>query len=269
MLLSSLKKKILYALSSFGYDLRKKKIYEQADDPFHIVSKLLTKEKKITIIDAGASIGETTEKLSKVFPLASIHALEPYTKFFNQLQNTLNKNKKIISKKLALSDENSTRTLNINKSSGTNSLLDSSYEGKEIYGDQLETFKTIKVKCKKLDDYLKEECIDEVELMKLDLQGSELNAIRGGFESFKKGKIKYVLCEILIQSHYDSQPSADKIFHELMGTHDYKLFNFYQHHHHHGYLCQVEALFVHSSKMKDTKYRTKELFMPYSSLSLE
>ena len=269
MLLSSLKKKILYTLSRFGYDLRKKKIYEKADDPFHILSKLLKKEKKITIIDAGASIGKTTEKLSKIFPLASIHALEPYTPFFNQLQSTVNKNKNIITKKLALTYENSSRTLNINKSAGTNSLLDSSNEGKEIYGNQLETIETIKVKCKKLDDYLKEERIDDVDLIKLDLQGSELDAIRGGFESFKKGKIKYVLCEILFQRHYDSQPSADQIFNELMATHNYRLFNFYQHHHHHGYLCQVDALFIHSSEMKDAKERAKKEFMPYSSLSLE
>ena len=67
--------------------------------------------------------------------------------------------------------------------------MDSSNEGKEIYGNQLETIETIKVKCKKLDDYLKEERIDDVDLIKLDLQGSELDAIREVLNHSKKVKL--------------------------------------------------------------------------------
>tara|TARA_Y100001933_G_scaffold140413_1_gene139273 strand:+ start:1668 stop:2219 length:552 start_codon:yes stop_codon:yes gene_type:complete len=178
-LLNLIRKTLVATLDRFGFDLRCKKLHEQADDPYHTISILLDKEKTRTIIDAGASIGDISQKLAEMFPLATVHTIEPYPPFHANLEKLAIKNKRIRAEKLALSDENGSKVLQINKSEGTNSLLRSNEEGKAIYGDLLSTTGEIKVKTQMLDDFIHENSIEQVDLLKLDLQGSELQALAG------------------------------------------------------------------------------------------
>jgi FkbM family methyltransferase len=264
-LLSLIKKIIRSILYLLGYQLKCTKTTEQSDDPYYAISILLDKEKALTIIDAGASIGDISQNLSEMFPLATVHSIEPYPPFHAQLEKVASENRRILVNKLALSDENGSRLLQINKSEGTNSLLKSNDKGKEIYGDMLSNIGEIEVQCQTLDDFLTENSIEQVDLLKLDLQGSELPALKGATKALKDGKIKCILCEIMFQAHYKSQPSASEILNTLMNNHDYNLFNFYQHHHHKGYLCQVDALFFHKSIHQsvlikaDAKYQNHSL----------
>ena len=123
-----------------------------------------------------------------MFPLATVYAIEPYPPFYNHLEKLAIQNKRIRIKNIALSDENGTQVLKINKSEGTNSLLKSNVEGKEIYGDLLTTTSQIAVKTQTLDDFFQENSIEQIDLLKLDLQGSELSALSGASEALSKGR---------------------------------------------------------------------------------
>ena len=204
-----------------------------------------------------------------MFPLADVHAIEPYPPFHANLEKLATNYKRIRAKKIALSDENGTRVLQINKSEGTNSLLRSNEEGKAIYGDLLSTTGEIKVKSQMLDDFLNENSIEQVDLLKLDLQGSELPALIGASLALSEGRIKCILCEIMFQPHYESQPSASAILHELMENHDYTLFNLYQPHHHHGYLCQTDALLFHSSIHSAAREKARSSFLPHTAVCVK
>ena len=118
-----------------------------------------------------------------------------------------------------------------------------------------------------LDDFLLENSIEQVDLLKLDLQGSELPALTGASKALSEGKIKCILCEIMFQPHYESQPLASEILHELMDKHNYTLFNLYQHHYHHGYLCQTDALLFHSSIHSFVREKPHLAFQPQSAVS--
>ena len=268
-MLNLIRKTLLETLDRLGFELRRKKLHEQADDPYHAISILLDKENTRTIIDAGASIGDISQKLAKMYPLATVHAIEPYPPFHANLEKLAIKNKRIRAEKLALSNENGSKVLQINKSEGTNSLLASNEEVEAIYGDLLSTTGEIKVKSQMLDDFIHENSIEQVDLLKLDLQGSELPALTGASKTLTEGKIKCILCEIMFQPQYESQPSASAILHELMENHDFTLFNFYQPHHHHGYLCQTDALFLHSSIHKSAKEKSHLAFHPYSAFGYD
>ena len=203
-MLNLIRKTLFATLDRFGFQLRRKKLHELADDPYHTISILLDKENTRTIIDAGASIGDISQKLAKMYPLATVYAIEPYPPFHANLEKLALKNKRIRAKKLALSDENGSKVLQINKSEGTNSLLASNEEVEAIYGDLLSTTGEIKVKSQMLDDFIHENSIEQVDLLKLDLQGSELPALTGASKALTKGKIKCILCEIMFQPQYES-----------------------------------------------------------------
>jgi FkbM family methyltransferase len=264
-----IRKALRAALEHFGFELRRKKSVELADDPYHAISILLDKEKTRTIIDAGASIGDISQKLTEMFPLATVHAIEPYPPFHAHLEKLATKNKRIRAEKLALSDENGSKILQINKSEGTNSLLRSNEEGKAIYGDLLSTTGEVKVKSQMLDDFIHENSIEQVDLLKLDLQGSELQALSGASKALSEGKIKCILCEIMFRPQYELQPSASAILRELMENHDFTLFNLYQLHHHHGYLCQTDALLLHSSIRMSAREKAHQAFHPYSPFGIK
>lgn len=251
----------------FGYEFRNIKQFEQTDDPYHVLSLILESDGINTIIDGGASIGDISQKLSYMFPCSTVYAIEPYPAFHTNLEKIASKNKKIQVVKIALSDENGSKVLQINKSEGTNSLLRSSEEGRAIYGDLLKTIGEIEVKSQMLDTFLDENSIEQVDLLKLDLQGSELPALLGASKSLSDGRIKCILCEIMFHPHYEFQPSASAILHELMDKHDYKLFNLYQPNYHHGYLCQADALLLHSSISSATKLKAQQFFHPNSNFS--
>jgi hypothetical protein len=92
-----------------------KKSFEQADDPYHAISILLDKEKTRTIRDAGVSIGDISQKLTEMLPPATVRPIEPYPPFHIHLEKLATKDKRIRAEKLALSDENGSKALQINK----------------------------------------------------------------------------------------------------------------------------------------------------------
>ena len=268
MLLNYIKRIIIKTFDQFGVEIRNKEIHGRADDPYNAISLLLDREKTKIIIDAGASIGNTTKKLSDIFPLAKVYAIEPYPPFYEELNKKVYQNKNIKTKRIAFSNINSSAILKINRSPGTNSLLYSSKDGESIYGNSFDTLKELVVKCETIDHFIDFHSIKNVDLLKMDLQGSELDALEGANSILKSGKIKCILIEIMFQKHYKSQPLADKILHKLMSEFNYSLFNFYQNHYHHGYLCQVDALFFHASIFEEVKKKAANTFFPYSVLPI-
>ena len=143
-MLNSIKSFIKETLNNHGYELQKSKLLTASDDPFFVLSKLLCPNEVNSIVDAGASIGETSKQLSKFFPKAKIYAVEPFPPFFETLSCLSKDNYKIFAHNLALSNFNGKSKLNINKSGGTNSLLDSNFEYSEIFDNLLK--KKIKLK---------------------------------------------------------------------------------------------------------------------------
>ncbi|MDA0725531.1 MAG: FkbM family methyltransferase [Verrucomicrobia bacterium] len=266
-MLNFVKRTLRTSLDALGFELRRKKQFEQADDPYHALPLLLDSKEVTTIIDAGASIGDISQKLAKLFPLATVHAVEPYPPFHESLESIASKNKHIQPAKLALSDQNGSKFLQINKSEGTNSLLKSNEDGKKIYGDLLSTTGEIKVKSQTLDDFIHEHAIEQVDLLKIDLQGSELPALIGASKALSEGRIKCILCEIMFHPSYESQSSAAAILHDLTEKHNYHLFNLYQPHYHHGYLLQTDALLFHSSIHSVAMEKAHLAFYPHSAIS--
>ena len=85
-MLRTLKNIIAGIVSMFGYELIPKKLNDVADDPIAILGLLFQSEEVSVIIDGGASIGDTSQKFSNLFPNATIFAFEPYPPFWDELK---------------------------------------------------------------------------------------------------------------------------------------------------------------------------------------
>ena len=267
-MLNSIKSFIKETLNNFGYELQKSELLTASDDPFFVLSKLLCSDQVKCIVDAGASIGETSKQLSKFFPKAKIYAIEPFPPFFKTL-SCLQKDKYNISAhKIALSDFNRTSKLNINKSEGTNSLLDSNFEYSEVFDNLLKKEDQIEVICTTLDSFTEENKIEFLDIIKLDLQGYESKALEGASNFLKNHKVGVILCEIIFEDIYKGQSNPFELINYLVKKHSFEFFNIYQKIYHKGKLIKADAILIHKSKFDETWTNCEKNFHAHSKFLL-
>jgi len=248
-----------------NYELRSKKIYEMSDDPMFVLSKILEPQKVNIIIDGGASIGETSQSFSKLFPNALVHAFEPFPAFLNALNKKADLNQNIKVHPLALGKNNCTTPFNVNQSEGTNSLLKPNENATEIYGSLLKTKSIIDVQVIKLDDWFKSSESQMIDILKLDLQGGELDALKGAKNLFEKGLIKTVLCEFMFKKTYQDQAGWIELVSYIENS-GFQLFNLYQAQHYKGQIIQSDLLFIHPSILEISKKKRTNNWHNYSNI---
>lgn len=268
-MVKTIKNILKLSLDKLGYEVRNKCQIESSDDPYCILSQVLDPISIKTIVDAGASIGKTSEKFSQIFPDAIVHAIEPYPPFYESLLKLASTNENIRIHNFALSDFDGTEYLKVNQCEGTNSLLHTNRKSEKIFDDLLKTKDELLVNTKKIDSFVQSQDLKKIDILKLDLQGYELTAIKGALQTLNKNQIGVILCEIIFADLYQNQNSPIQLLQCLVENHSFKIFNFYQHHHHHGQLVQVEAILFHSSIIKNIQSNFSKSFFPHSRLLIQ
>lgn len=255
--------------NKLGYEIGPAEALKKSNDPFEVLQRLLGKEKVRVIVDGGASIGDTSENFCNCFPKATVHAFEPYPSFQKIIEQKSLNNHRIQLTPFALSDRKSDAVMHVNESEGTNSLLKADTEGmSSIYGDLLKEKSTLRVKATSLDDWMKHTEISCVDILKLDIQGFEIEAIRGASENLEKGRIKSILCEVMFHKCYERQSEWRKLVNEIM-DHGFVLYNFFDPHYVNGQLCQADGLFIHESIIKSALNQGKMHFHSYSNILID
>ena len=244
-----------------GYNIRKQEIIDKSNDPIWVVSKILDLEKVNVVVDAGASIGDITLKFAEYFPNSEVHAFEPFPLFFETLNEKSKIYTRVIPYACALSNTNGKALLNINISEDTNSLLNTECHKSNPHSSLLETKETIEVETKTLDKIFPNETID---LLKLDLQGGEYNALKGAENLFKHERIKCIICEVMFQKNYKNQSNGSDLI-MYLEKQGFKILNFYQNHYHHGELLQSDIILYHKSISRDVDRLKMENFLPFSN----
>lgn len=155
----------------------------------YLQKQLQNVEKTQVLFDVGANIGGYAEMLLRFFPKrVQIYSFEPSEKTFKALVNNLhNTNIKCIPIGFGVSKEKV--KLYHGKNSTHSSLFD---RRKSVVGktdsSELVTISTI-------DDFCKENNIKEIFFLKLDIEGNELNALKGADDLLKKRKIYHIQFE--------------------------------------------------------------------------
>ena len=143
-----------------------------------------------TVVDVGANIGIHTLSLSKsVGPRGHVMAFEPVEYLFEQLKSNLHLNeiKNVDVFNVAIGEIDQIAEMNIIKEgdydTGSSSLV------KNEYIDSIKQNRINKVKTKvvKLDNFIKR-YTDQVEFIKMDIEGYEYYALLGMEEIIKKNK---------------------------------------------------------------------------------
>jgi len=194
------KKIIKSILSEFGLELVKVSFLERKT-----IVGALGQIKKIwqpdVVIDVGAAFGDWSKKCSYFFPEAHYLLVEPLDEYNKKLQVVLTELKHTSSFPVALSSEEGKKVFHVH-----DDLVGSSLK-KEVEGGKTDgTERT--VPCTTLDKLTQDNNIKGNILLKLDVQGAEVEVLLGASETLKKAQC--VILEVsLFKSFVEGQDFYD------------------------------------------------------------
>jgi FkbM family methyltransferase len=178
-----------------------------------------------TVFDVGANIGELTLLFSKFCGSeGSVHSFEPTVSTFNKLQNLVNifqlKNVKI--NNLAVTDQSGVISFNVYEEefSSWNTLATRPLHN---YGISIQEPKSVDIASISIDDYCECNSIKNIDLLKIDVEGSELNVLKGARKMFSEGKIKICVFEFG-QTIFDMGNTIQE-FKNFFSAYDYEIKN--------------------------------------------
>jgi len=162
------------------------------------------------ILDIGACIGEWTSSIKQVFPDATFVMFEANDKFKNILTRKIDGKTKVHMN--CLSDTIKDVYFYVKGSDDVPNISDT---GGSYYRDNT-IFFTNDVHEKKLrtttiDEIVKQNNYTNIDFMKLDTQGSELDILKGATETIKNNFVKYILLEMNIYEYNKNNPTIDEI----------------------------------------------------------
>ncbi len=208
-------KKLIIIFLTFNPKLINALFYGVAAGIEHIKFFKVTKNIK-TLVDVGSNKGQFGLITRHFFPNIFIHSIEPQTDEI-ELQKKVLGNIKIKYYNYAAGSANEEKTLKITKRKDSSSLLEPNID-EEIYNVE----KKIIIKVKRIENIINISELQNPILVKLDIQGYELEALKGLGSLLNK--IDYVLIEVSFQEAYLNQPLADDII-KYLKTKNFKLIN--------------------------------------------
>ena len=163
-----------------------------------------------TVFDVGSHIGQWASHVLRINQHINLHCFEPSKKTFQVIQQKGFK-KNVICNNFGLGSENTFKKLYVygELSEGSSFYLRKGLE--KIVGTELNA-KTEDAEIRTLDSYCKERDIKEIDFLKIDVEGHELDVIKGGKEYFEQERIKiaqfeyggsYIDSRILLKDFFD------------------------------------------------------------------
>jgi FkbM family methyltransferase len=205
-----MKKLVKKIINKFGFELERishiKKYNINFDDL--LKNKIC---KNPVIFDIGGNKGQSIEKYLRIFNQPIIHSFEPVKTDYDYMYQKFKNNKNIFLNNIALGDKTEKKEFNITAKTDNSSFnkINLGTDWLKVRSKEFDTTETgyvtsiQKVNVIKLDDYCKDNKINQIDLMKIDTQGYEDKVLEGSKNTIKENRIKAIKTEIMFDNVYD------------------------------------------------------------------
>jgi FkbM family methyltransferase len=165
-----------------------------------------------TVVDIGANEGAFSAGLLAIAPEAHVIAVEPGPAPLERLRARLGGYPNVEIRAAAVARESGTAAFHLTGHDHGSSLRRPLSESRAVIGAGAEVVETIEVPTLSLDDLVGDRTVD---VLKIDVQGSELDVLRGGREAL--GRTRAVLLEMNFFSQYEGDATFDTLHSEMSG----------------------------------------------------
>jgi FkbM family methyltransferase len=136
----------------------------------------LVKNTNPVVFDVGANVGNYSKMILKKFDHCELYCFEPHPKNFKLLKRNL-KNKSLNLFNVALGEDNNKIELyDYNDKNGSTHASNNKEVFTKMYKKK---FVKYKVNLIRLDDFIKDNKIKKIDLIKIDVEGNELSVLKG------------------------------------------------------------------------------------------
>lgn len=154
--------------------------------------RLASLTRRAVIFDVGANVGDYAHEVSETFGAqVELHCFEPSKATFEELKRRTATIEGVVLNQLGVGSTTTSATL---YTDGDGSTLASLYprdlERFDREMNQTETIELITV-----DDYCRTRSIDHIDLLKLDIEGNEFEALKGAARMIDEGRIDFIQLE--------------------------------------------------------------------------
>lgn len=164
--------------------------------PWHILKRILPDNP--TIVEAGAQFGEDTRWMAEFWPRGKIFAFEPAPESYLTLYENAKSHANIYTFQQALSDKRGQFSFYL--AGGASSLLRPRESfNRDYFHSDLDH--PIVVEALTLDDWRSEHQLGDIDFLWLDMEGNELNALKGAESTLDKVKLIYT--EVNLQRFWE------------------------------------------------------------------
>lgn len=197
------------------------------------------------ILDCGANLGQARSLYRQLFPAARIHSFEPNPDTCLELRANAADDPETVCWQLAIGASSDSAELYLAEQSYADSLVrkpDSGAAGDGRSGA------CVRVDVIDLDTFCAREGIDHVDILKLDVEGVEMEALEGAAGLLERGAIDLVFCEFNPKPRHPGQARGHDVMARLWEF-GYRLFDFYNplYIEPHKGVALLDALFLHES----------------------
>jgi len=169
-------------------------VYHKFENQYFINDFFKYGENEI-LVDCGAYTGDSIEVFSKVVPnFSKVIAFEPDPYNFKQLQENYKDNEKIFLINAGAWNKNDSLRFSALKESGCSSNLSKSNREKTI---------SVSVLALDMQDDIRK---SKITFIKMDVEGAELEALKGAEETIKKNKPRLAICLYHYNRHFVEIP---------------------------------------------------------------
>ena len=236
-------------LRYFGFDIVRYMQDDMGVDPY-IDMKYLVRNSSPLIIDGGANLGESAKSFLLGFPGAQLICFEPCRSSADLLETKLVNVRGCSVLGCGLGSTDSYLDFYENEFPFMSSFLRA---GPYSYGTILDVYP---VKVVRLDTFAYSNNIAFIDILKLDLQGFEMEALQGAHQLLEGGLVGLVNVELTFSKMYQDWSSPWKIV-DLMESYGFVFVGLYRQHFQDNILSWADAIFANKSYIN---YIGREIF---------
>jgi len=229
--------------------LRKSKNLLSLEDPFARMPRLLRGQRVTGILDAGASHGRISRKLLRRFPEAEAFAFEPNRLYRETLEQQAREEPRFHPYFIALSDEKGRARLNLTTAPGSTSLLTPNQRMQELFHADAAVESSVEVDVTTIDDWVQSNGDPAIQIMKFDIQGAELKALRGATRTLRESAL-LIYTELWFNPGYEGGTLYGEMD-AFLRSQGFLLFDIYKPKYDpRGLLTWANAIFVNPERVK-------------------